>query len=70
VSVYDLVLLITLLDAVITAHGSLYWNVTYHVPPERLLDATPSYEYAVFAFAPYPQVGGWWRMCVGRHEER
>jgi hypothetical protein len=59
-----------LLDAVIKAHGSLYWNVTYQVPPERLHDATPSYEYAVFAFAPYPQIGGWWRMCAGRHEDR
>jgi len=59
-----------LLDAVIKAHGSLYWNVTYQVPPERLQDATPSYEYAVFAFAPYPQIGGWWRMCAGRHEDR
>lgn len=59
-----------LLDAVIKAHGSLYWNVTYHVPPERLHDATPRYEYAVFAFAPYPQVGGWWRMCIGRHEDQ
>ena len=59
-----------LLDAVIKAHGSLYWNVTYQVPPERLPDATPSYEYAVFAFAPYPQIGGWWRMCAGRHEDR
>ncbi len=59
-----------LLDAVIKAHGSLYWNVTYDVPPERRHDATPSYEYAVFAFAPYPQVGGWWRMCVGRHEDQ
>jgi hypothetical protein len=35
-----------------------------------LHDATPSYEYAIFAFAPYPQVGGWWRMCAGRHEDR
>jgi hypothetical protein len=59
-----------LLDTVIKAHGSLYWNVTYQVPPERLHDATPSYEYAIFAFAPYPQVGGWWRMCAGRHEDR
>jgi hypothetical protein len=59
-----------LLDAVIKAHGSLYWNVTYQVPPERLHDATPSYEYAIFAFAPYPQVGGWWRMCRGRHEDQ
>jgi hypothetical protein len=59
-----------LLDAVIKAHGSLFWNVTYQVPPERLHDATPSYEYAVFAFAPYPQIGGWWRMCAGRHEDR
>jgi hypothetical protein len=59
-----------LLDAVIKAHGALYWNVTYQVPPERLRDAIPSYEYAVFAFAPYPQVGGWWRMCAGRHEDR
>jgi hypothetical protein len=60
---------IDLLDAVITAHGSLYWNVTYDVPRERLHDATPSYQYAVFAFAPSPQVGGWWRMCAGRHDD-
>jgi len=59
-----------LLDAVIKAHGALYWNVTYQVPPEQLRNARPSYEYAVFAFAPYPQVGGWWRMCAGRHEDR
>jgi hypothetical protein len=54
------------LDAVIKAHGSLHWNVTYQVPPERLHDATPRYEYALFAFAPNAQVGGWWRMCVGK----
>ena len=59
---------IDLLDAVIKAHGSLYWNVTYHVPPERFHDATPRYEYAILAFAAYPQVGGWWRMCVGRND--
>jgi len=59
-----------LLDAVIKAHGSLYWNVTYDVPRERLHDATPSYENALFAFAANPQVGGWWRMCAGRHEDR
>src|SRR5262245_10244471 len=50
---------IDLLDAVIKAHGSLYWNVTYHVPPERRYDAAPRYEYAVFGFSSYPQVGGW-----------
>jgi hypothetical protein len=60
---------LNLLDAVIKAHGSLYWSVTYDVPPERLRDATPSYEYAVFAFTPYPLVGGWWRMCAGRHDD-
>ena len=59
---------IDLLDAVIKAHGSLYWNVTYQVPPERLHDATPRYEFAIFAFADSPQVGGWWRMCAGRHD--
>ena len=60
---------IDLLDAVIKAHRSLYWNVTYQVPPERLHDATPAYEHAVFAFAPSPQIGGWWRMCAGRHDD-
>jgi hypothetical protein len=59
---------IDLLDAIIKAHGSLYWNVTYEVPPERLHDATPRYEFAIFAFTAYPQVGGWWRMCAGRHD--
>jgi hypothetical protein len=59
---------IDLLDAIIKAHGSLYWNVTYQVPPERLHDATPRYEFAIFAFTAYPQVGGWWRMCAGRHD--
>jgi hypothetical protein len=59
---------IDLLDAIIKAHGSLSWNVTYQIPPERLHDATPRYEYAIFAFAAYPQVGGWWRMCTGRHD--
>ena len=54
------------LDAVIKAHGSVHWNVTYQVPPERLHDATPRYEYALFGFAPNTQVGGWWRMCVGK----
>jgi hypothetical protein len=57
-----------LLDAVIKAHGSLYWNVTYRVPPERLHDAVPRYEYAIFGFSGYPQTGGWWRMCVGKHD--
>ena len=61
---------VDLLDSVIKAHGTLYWNVTYQVPPERLRDAIPSYEYAVLAFAPYPQIGGWWRMCAGRYEDR
>jgi hypothetical protein len=59
---------IDLLDAVVKAHGSLYWNVNYHVPPERLHDATPRYEYAIFSFADNPQIGGWWRMCVGKHD--
>jgi hypothetical protein len=59
-----------LLDAVIKAHGSLYWNVTYQVPPERLHDAVPRYEYAVFGFSGYPQTGGWWRMCVGRQDRQ
>ena len=54
------------LDAVIRAHGSLFWNVTYVVPPEHLNDAGHRYEYAQFAFAPNAQVGGWWRMCVGK----
>src|SRR5262249_55029904 len=39
---------IDLLDAIIKAHGSLYWNVTYEVPRERLHDATPRYEFAIF----------------------
>ena len=59
-----------LLDAVVRAHGSLYWNVTYHVPPERLHDAVPRYEYAIFAFADSPQIGGWWRMCVGQYDDQ
>lgn len=58
-----------LLDAVVKAHGALYWNVTYRVPPERLHDAGPRYEYAVFGFSGYPQTGGWWRMCVGIHDD-
>jgi len=57
---------IEFLDAVIRAHGSLFWNVTYVVPPEHLNDAGHRYEYAQFAFAPNAQVGGWWRMCVGK----
>lgn len=61
---------IQFLDAVIKAHGSLYWNVTYRVPPERLHDATPRYEYAIFAFAAGPQTGGWWRMCVGKEYDQ
>jgi hypothetical protein len=61
---------IELLDAVVKAHGSLYWNVTYRVPPERLHDAVPRYEYAIFAFSDFPQVGGWWRMCVGKEYDQ
>jgi hypothetical protein len=59
-----------LVDAVIKAHGSLYWNVTYRVPPERLHDAVPRYEYAIFGFSAFPQTGGWWRMCVEKQYEQ
>lgn len=59
-----------LLDAVIKAHGALHWNVTYRVPPDRLHEGTPRYEYAVFGFSASPQVGGWWRMCFGKHADR
>ena len=58
-----------LLDAVIKAHGSLYWNVTYRPPSERPHDVARRYEYAVFGFSGYPQTGGWWRMCVGKQDK-
>jgi hypothetical protein len=54
-----------IMDAVIKAHGQLYWNVTYRLPPDITKPESAMYEYAVFSFHDRPSVGGWWRMCVG-----
>jgi hypothetical protein len=59
------VTVIEIMDAVISAHGQLYWNLTYHVPSEVRQPESARYEYAVFSFHEMPAVGGWWRMCVG-----
>jgi hypothetical protein len=47
-----------ILNGVIRDHGGLHWNVSY--PTGRA-----GYENSNFAFGDTPQVGGWWRMCVG-----
>lgn len=54
-----------LMDAIIKAHGALHWAVHYDIPPDRPPDASARYEDAIFGFTAFPQVGGWWRMCVG-----
>jgi hypothetical protein len=54
-----------LMDEVVKAHGALHWNVTYRIPPERLHEASPRYEFAIFTFGVSTYVGGWWRMCAG-----
>ncbi len=54
-----------IMDAVIKAHGRLYWNVTYRVPPDVSKPEWPMYDYALFAFNDRPATGGWWRMCAG-----
>jgi hypothetical protein len=59
------VTVLEIMDAVINTHGQLYWNVTYHVPPDVQKPESAPYEYAVFSFHEMPSVGGWWRMCVG-----
>jgi hypothetical protein len=58
-----------LMDAIVRAHGSLHWSVTYQWPPDRKADASPRYRDAIFAFGDRPQVGGWWRMCVTEEDK-
>lgn len=53
------------MDAVISAHGELHWNLSYKVPAEAPLPRPRLYDYAIFGFNDQPGIGGWWRMCVG-----
>jgi hypothetical protein len=57
------VTVLDVLDGVITAHGQLYWNLTYRVPADEGQPKSPQYEHAIFSFHDRPALGGWWRMC-------